>query len=275
MPIARTMNGSPRTVSSTSRAPGTPLTVVRGDTRMSSIAIASAPALRSSLRRSSTAAASISPLIRDLSPRPGDRVEALPRPDPGEVALSWLIDVVPLRPASSERVELALEVRDLRPELVVLGVQVGDKGRQVLGRLAASAVSPAWPRSWTTIEEAEDRGDAASGSWLRGAHRGSRHAPARGPLGTAAGGGRPPGDGPRLAEVEEPAKPGMSTAAGSAKEMPIPNQPRRVRMNSAQPCDRTRLGEQVRRPDRRDLVRGGEVRGVDEDRPADVEDGRR
>ena len=65
----------------------------------------------------------------------------------------------------------------------------------------------------------------------------------------------------------------MSTSAGSAHEIPIPNEPRRVRTNSCNPGEaeagRTDPSVRSRRPGT-----AGEVRGVDEDRSADVDDRR-
>ena len=70
LPIARMWNGSRNRKPSTSSDPGAPLTAVRATIRMSSIAIASAPALRSSFRRSSTAVESIAPVTVIVTPFP-------------------------------------------------------------------------------------------------------------------------------------------------------------------------------------------------------------
>jgi hypothetical protein len=70
LPIALISNGSPSGVFSIERASSGPATTEPGTTRTSSTAIASAPALWSSLIRSSTPAPSIRPLTVIVTPGP-------------------------------------------------------------------------------------------------------------------------------------------------------------------------------------------------------------
>ena len=270
-PIARIVNGSPSGVSSTesdARHPADrPCPVT---TRTSSIAIASAPALRSSLSRSSTSGAPIGPRTVIVMPSPATgsspaqaRIRsrsALDLGDRGRAAGRR-----PARASSSWR----CEARDLRPEPVVVGVQVADEQRQVLGRQRRRAdrrrsgpgsgrrrAGRAGTRRAARSELAA-RGPERSASWRRSRRRRRRL-----------------GDGTvrDSRSVRLPANAGTSTTAGSANEMSSPNEPRRVWTKSRQPCDRLELVEQVGRADRRDLVRRREVGRVDEDRVADVED---
>ena len=91
LPIARISNASPSGLFSTESSPGAPATTTPTTIRTPSTAIASAPALRSSLSRSSMPSPPMLPADGDRDPLPRHGREARPGADPGEV-LGQLVD---------------------------------------------------------------------------------------------------------------------------------------------------------------------------------------
>ena len=231
-------------VSSTETAPGSPPTTVPGTTRTSSIAIASAPALRSSLSRSSIAAAPIGAADRDLDPAAGDTVEPCPGADPGEVGLDLADGRRAARAAAARASSWRWSVAISAPELVVARVEVGDEERQVLCRHAGRAVVARLGPDLGDDEQPEDDRDGGDERLAaRSAERRGLDWPLVPRDGTAcdsrrlsAAGECRDVDGLRLDERDvqaERARPGLDELAPAR--------------------DSAQLVEQVRRPDRRDL----------------------
>ena len=280
-PIARIVNGSRRRNAvdiERARDPARP--TVRAITRMSSIAIASAPALRSSLRRSSTAAASISPLTVIWTPRPAigsSPVHARIRPRSDS---SWPTEVAPVARSARSSASWFWSVETSARRRSFSVFWLATSGGQLLGRLRLRAPSRRSGRGAGRRQQAEDRRDGGerqlaakrracgltAAARRRGAGRRWRPGAADGSgLGTARDSRR----------VTEPAKPATSTLVGLGPRDPDPERPA-PGPDEFLPARRGRQpGEQVLRPDRGDLVRAGDVGGVDEDRAADVDDRRR
>ena len=106
----------------------------RGRRRTPATAIASAPAFRSSLIRSSSPAPSIGPLIVIVTPRPVTGSRPGVGPDATQVASELVDRDVAASLVGGQRRELALERGDLAAQLVVARVEVGDEHGQVLRR---------------------------------------------------------------------------------------------------------------------------------------------
>src|SRR5207244_22622 len=111
---------------------------------------------------------------------------------------------------------------DLRPQPVVLGVEVGDERREVLRRFRLELRAAGLAEKLDDDEQPEDRGDERDRELAAGsAHRGRHGALPAGPLGDTLGGST--GDGLATARdstsVTVPANAGTVTASGSAHEI--------------------------------------------------------
>ena len=98
------------------------------------MAMASAPALRSSLTRSCSAAAVDRPADRHHDTAACHRGQPGVRPDPLELGAQVVDRDLAARLVLGQRGQVALQGGDLAPKLVVAPVQVGHEDRQVLRR---------------------------------------------------------------------------------------------------------------------------------------------
>ncbi len=202
----------------------------------------------------------------DPDPRPGHRIEPGPGAHPGQVPP----ELVGRRLAAARRAlevgQLALGARDLRPELVVPGVDVGHQLGQLLG---GQGLQPGCGGLGPQLEDDQQPEDEG--------HRGDRElVPTRAawrlrPRARRRARGRTR---PGVAQVDRPGI-GRDRDVGELREIdldPVVLDPAPDEVAEAGRA--VDLVEEVGRPDRRDLVGRRQVGRVDEDRPTDVDDGR-
>ena len=173
-PIARISRGSASGMPVTTRVPAGPVTTTPGTTRIVPIEIASAPALRSSLRSSFDRAPGQRAVDGDPDARASDGQRTRPAKDPVEIRADLERRAVAALHGAGHAVTLALEGADLVAELVVARRQVGDELAQLLDRQAAEALVGSLRSQLDHDEEPEhehDRGDREAPG--RAAHQGA------------------------------------------------------------------------------------------------------